>query len=65
MYKKKFVLDCRKVYCSPFFEFKPQTKTNKETTLPVSEEVNSKQKKHPTELQLEIPLSKRFKFQKG
>jgi hypothetical protein len=63
MYKKKQVLDCRKVYCSPFFE--SQYKPIKEPTLRVSEEINTKQRKHPNELQLEIPLSKKFKFQKG
>jgi hypothetical protein len=63
MFKKKQILDCRKVYCSPFFE--TEVKQIKQPKLQISEEINTKQRKHPNELQLEIPLSKKFKFQRG
>lgn len=66
MYRKKYPTDVHRVYTSSFRDELPKLQKPMESSVQAqAPETIEKQKKHPTQLQVEVPPSKRFKFQKG
>lgn len=61
MFKKFYPKNNREIFTSPFRQV---DKHKQDTRMSVSEETNEKQKRHPTELQIDLPPSKRNKYQK-
>lgn len=66
MYKKVYPKDLHKIYTSAFRD-EPTIKVSATppTSSALKPESIKNQKKHPNELQVEQPLSKRLKYQKG
>lgn len=54
-----------KIHTSVFRDNNPIIKALNEVSVNIKPETIKNQKKHPNELQVEQPVSKRLKFQKG
>lgn len=66
MYRKSFPRDLHVIHTKVFRENPPPKKIPvAPTSSALKPELIEKQKKHPNEMAVENPPSKRFKFQKG